>query len=166
MTLLGFERGEAGAVLPIRYREELNRLLALAKETGKHQDPLIRQRLAFCHTKVEIMRYLGMRTLTKFLAGQEPGPDAGLTKLYWSEYHKVVTQLAVDILGAEAMVPSGRWPSNAIQCDDPGSPNDSASWVGEMYVAMGGTIYAGTSQIQRNIIGERILGLPKEPSGR
>ncbi|MEZ5320548.1 MAG: acyl-CoA dehydrogenase family protein [Microthrixaceae bacterium] len=166
MTLLGFERGEAAAVLPIRFREELDRLFALAREHGRDGDPLIRQRLAFCYSKVEIMRYLGMRTLSKFLAGEEPGPDAAITKLYWSEYHKVVTQLAVDILGADAMVPSGRWPSNSIQCDDPGAPTDSASWVGTMYTAMGGTIYAGTSQVQRNIIGERILGLPKEPSGR
>ncbi len=75
----------------------------------------------------------------------------------------MVTQLAVDILGPEAMVPSGRWPSNSIQVDDPGAPNDSASWVGTMFASMGGTIYAGTSQVQRNIIGERILGLPKEP---
>ena len=166
MTLLGFERGEAAAVLPIRYRESLDRLVALAKERGRDQDPLIRQRLAYCYSKVEMMRYLGMRTLTLFLAGKEPGPDAAITKLYWSEYHKVETALAVDILGAEAMVPSGRWPSNSLQTDDPGAPNDSASWVGSMFVSMGGTIYAGTSQIQRNIIGERILGLPKGPSGR
>ena len=59
----------------------------------------------------------------------------------------------------------GRWPSTRSRATT-GSPNDSASWVGTMYTAMGGTIYAGTSQIQRNIIGERILGLPKEPSGR
>lgn len=166
MTLLGFERGEAGAVLPIRFRGELDRLLELARERGRNDDPLIRQRLAWCYSKVEIMRYLGMRTLTKFLSGQEPGPDAAITKLYWSEYHKVVTELAVDILGADAMVPSGRWPSNSLQTDDPGAPNDSASWVGTLYASRGGTIYAGTSQIQRNIIGERILGLPKEPSPR
>ncbi|MFN8053333.1 MAG: acyl-CoA dehydrogenase family protein [Acidimicrobiales bacterium] len=163
MTLLGFERGEAAAVLPIRYRESLDRLMALAKETGRDGDPLIRQRLAWCYAKVEIMRYLGMRTLTLFLSGKEPGPDAAITKLYWSEYHKVETQLAVDILGPAAMVPQGRWPSNSLQTDDPGAPNDTASWVGSMYASMGGTIYAGTSQIQRNIIGERILGLPKEP---
>jgi len=165
MTLLGFERGEAGAVLPIRFREELDRLVALAQDRGRAEDPIIRQRIAWCYAKVEVMRYLGMRTLTGFLAGREPGPDAAITKLFWSEYHKVVTELAVDILGAEAMTPSGRWPSNSISTDDPGAPNDSASWVGEFYAARAGTIYAGTSEIQHNIIGERILGLPKEPSG-
>lgn len=107
------------------------------------------------------MRYLGMRTLTSFLAGGAPGPDAAITKLYWSEYHRRVTDLALDILGPEAMVPSGRWPSNSLQTDDPGSPSDSASWVGTFYASLGGTIYAGTSQVQRNILGERLLGLPK-----
>ena len=109
------------------------------------------------------MRYLGMRTLTRFLAGHHPGPDAAITKLYWSEYHRVVTELAVDILGADALAPSGRRPSSAFQADDAGAPNSSASWVDTFLNARAGTIYAGSSQIQRNIIGEMVLGLPKEP---
>src|SRR6476661_4855472 len=68
MTLLGYERGEAAATLPIQFRTELDRLLAVAKETGRADDPIVRQRLAWCHSKVEIMRYLGMRTLTQFPA--------------------------------------------------------------------------------------------------
>ena len=163
MTLLSYERGEAAATFPIMFRAELDRLAALAHDTGADQDPLIRQRLAWCHSKVEIMRYLGMRTLTKFVNGEHPGPDASIFKLYWSEYHRIVSELAVDILGPEAMVPSGRWPSNAFQADDVGAPNDSASWVGTFLIARAGTIYAGTSQIQRNILGEMVLGLPKEP---
>ena len=107
MTLLGYERGEAAATFPIMFRAELDRLIALAHDTGGRQDPLIRQRLAWCHSKVEIMRYLGMRTLTKFVNGEHPGPDASIFKLYWSEYHRIVTELAVDILGADAMVPVG-----------------------------------------------------------
>jgi alkylation response protein AidB-like acyl-CoA dehydrogenase len=61
------------------------------------------------------------------------------------------------------MTPSGRGPSSAFQTDDAGAPNSSASWVNTFLNARAGTIYAGSSQIQRNIIGEMVLGLPKEP---
>jgi alkylation response protein AidB-like acyl-CoA dehydrogenase len=163
MTLLGFERGESAATIPIRFQAELDRLLMLARERGVASDPLVRQRLAWCYSKVQIMRYNGMRTLTRFLQGHHPGPDGGISKLYWSEYHRVVTELAVDILGADALTPTGRRPSSAFQADDAGAPNSTASWVGTFLNARAGTIYAGSSQIQRNIIGEMVLGLPKEP---
>ena len=163
MSLLGFERGEAAATLSIRYQAELDRLLLLAKERGVNDDPVIRQQLAWCYAKVQVMRYLGMRTLTRFLAGHHPGPDGAITKLYWSEYHKVVTELGVRIYGAEALVPTGRPPSSAFQTDDAGVPNSSSSWVDTFLNARAGTIYAGSSQVQRNIIGEMVLGLPKEP---
>jgi alkylation response protein AidB-like acyl-CoA dehydrogenase len=163
MTLLGFERGEAAATVPIRFQAEIDRLLLLAKERGVADDPVIRQRLAWAYGRAQIMRYNGMRVLTQYLKGHHPGPDAGISKLYWSEYHKVVTELAVDILGAEALVPTGRRPSSAFSADDAGAPNSSWSWVGTFLNARAGTIYAGSSQIQRNIIGEMVLGLPKEP---
>jgi hypothetical protein len=165
MTLLGYERGEAAATGPIRFQAEVDRLLLLAKERGVADDPRIRQRLADCYAKVQIMRYNGMRVLTQFLAGHHPGPDAAIGKLYWSEYHKLVTELAVDILGADAMVPTGRRPSSSFSADDAGAPNSSWSWVGTFLNARAGTIYAGSSQIQRNIMGEMVLGLPKEPRG-
>ena len=163
MSLLGFERGEAAATGPIRYQGELERLIEMARQHGVADDPIIRQRLAWCHSKVQIMRYLGQRTLTQFLAGHHPGPDGAISKLYWSEYHKQVTELALDILGAAALYTDGRPPPSAFQTDDPGAPNSSASWLGTFLNARAGTIYAGSSQIQRNIIGEMILGLPKEP---
>jgi alkylation response protein AidB-like acyl-CoA dehydrogenase len=163
MTLLGYERGEAAATLPVRYQADLDRLIALAHEYGKADDPLIRQRLAWCHSKVQIMRFLGMRTLTKFLAGHHPGPDGAISKLYWSEYHKMSTELAMDIMGLAGLIPEGRRPSSAFQTDDAGAPNSTASWAMTFLNARAGTIYAGTSQVQRNIIGEMVLGLPKEP---
>jgi len=104
-----------------------------------------------------------MRTLTQYLAGKHPGPDAAIFKLYWSEYHKVVTELAVDILGSAALTPSGRV-ATAFRADDVGAPNDSASWVTTFLMSRAGTIYAGSSQVQRNILGEMVLGLPKEPA--
>ncbi len=163
MTLLGYERGDAAATFPVSFRIELDRLLALARERGRDTDPAIRQRLARAHTKVEIMRWSGWRTLTAYLAGGAPGPEAGLFKIQWSEYHREVTELAVDLLGPDALTPSGRTPASSFQTDDPGAPNDSASWVGTFLTARAGTIYAGSSEIQRNIVGEMVLGLPKEP---
>ena len=163
MGLLGFERGEAAATAPIRFAAEVDRLLALAKERGVNNDPRMRQKLAWCYSQVQVMKYLGMRTLTKFLAGHHPGPDGAIFKLFWSEYHKIVTEIGVDILGMDALVPSGRKPSSAFQTDDAGAPNDSMSWAMTFLNARAGTIYAGSSQIQRNIIGEMVLGLPKEP---
>jgi alkylation response protein AidB-like acyl-CoA dehydrogenase len=165
MTLLGYERGEAAATFPIMFRGELDRLIELARTTGAASDPLVRQRLAWAYSKVEIMRFLGLRTLTKFLAGAQPGPAESAFKLFWSDYHQAVTQLAVDILGPAAMTPAGR-PSSGFQADDVGAPNDSASWVSASLMSRAGTIYAGTSQVQRNIVGEMVLGLPKEPMVR
>ena len=163
MTLLGYERGEAAATMPIQFRLELDRLLDLARERGRADDPHIRQRLAWCYTKVEIMRFLGYRTLTGFLAGRPPGPESSIFKAFWSEYHQIASNLAMDILGPDGLVPSGRRPATAFQTDDPGAPNSTGSWAGTFLNARAGTIYAGTSQVQRNILGEMVLGLPKEP---
>jgi alkylation response protein AidB-like acyl-CoA dehydrogenase len=163
MTLLGYERGESAATTPVQFAGEVQRLFALAKEYGRDTDPVIRQRLAWCYSKVQIMRWNGLRTLTRFLKGHHPGPDGGIAKLYWSEYHKVITELAIDICGMDSTVPSGRHSTSVFQPDDAGAPNSTNSWVGAFLNARAGTIYAGTSQVQRNIIGEMILGLPKEP---
>ncbi len=163
MTLLGFERGAAAAVNSIRYQAELDRLIEMARVYGKNNDPKIRQRLAWCHTRVQMMRFVGYRTLTQFLRGHQPGPDAAISKLLWSEYHKVVTELAMEIMGPDGLVPTGRMPSSAFGADDPGSPNSTNSWAMTFLNARAGTIYAGSSQIQKNIVGEMVLGLPKEP---
>jgi alkylation response protein AidB-like acyl-CoA dehydrogenase len=141
----------------------MDRLLLLAKQYGKADDPRIRQRLAWCYSQVQIMRYLGMRTLTQFLQGHHPGPDAAIGKLFWSEFHKINTELAMDIMGMEGLAPTGRKPSSAFGPDDAGAPNSTNSWAMTFLNARAGTIYAGSSQIQRNITGEMVLGLPKEP---
>jgi alkylation response protein AidB-like acyl-CoA dehydrogenase len=160
MTLLGHERGEEAATNPILFRAELDRLLALARERGRDQDPLIRQRLAWCYGRVEIMRYLGYRILTQSLQDGELGAAASVAKLYWSEYHVKATELALDIEGVAGLAPQGRPPLRAVRTDDPGAPNSTGSWLGAFLNARAGTIYAGSSEIQRNIIAERVLGLP------
>jgi len=163
MTLLGFERGEAAATMPLRFMAEYQRLQAMAQERGVADDPRIRQQLAWCWSKCKIMQLLGWRTLTGFLKGHHPGPDGSIFKLYWSEYHKVLTELAMDIMGADGLVPSGRRPTSSFQTDDASAPNSTASWTTVFLNARAETIYAGTSQVQRNILGEMVLGLPKEP---
>jgi hypothetical protein len=163
MTLLGFERGETAMHAPIRFRSELDRLILMVVERGLRDDPDVRRRLAWCHIQVEQLRCHGLRTATTLMAGRAPGPEAAVFKLLWSEYHRVVTDLAVDVLGPDALAPTGDPSPNWFHTDDPGAPNSSASWTSVYLNARAGTIYAGTSQIQRNIIGEMVLGLPKEP---
>ena len=163
MALLGFERGKAAAVAPIEFRAEFDRLCEYTRQLGKANDPLIRNRLAACYEKVEIMRFSGYAALTKFEQGIAPGPEAALTKIFWSEYHREVTELAMDIMGTPGLVAIGRPPSSAFTTDDPGAANSTASWQTVFLNARAGTIYAGTSEIQRNIAGEMMLGLPKEP---
>src|SRR4051794_9542527 len=162
MELLGLERGDEAATNPIYFRAEVDRLIKLAQERGKAADPVVRDQLARAYTRAEIMRYLGLRTLTGWLKGEVPGRDSSISKLYWSEHHKLVTDLGVTLLGADALAPTGRRPIRHYRADDPGAPNSSASWVDTWMIAISGTIYAGTSEVQRNILSESVLGLPKE----
>ncbi|MHB8189945.1 MAG: acyl-CoA dehydrogenase family protein [Ferrimicrobium sp.] len=163
MTLLGFERGDAAATLPIRFQGELDRLVVLARERKALDDPSIKDRLVRAHVDVGVLRAMGYRWLTSMLRGDRPGAESSVFKLFWSEYHQRVSELAVDILGSDALIVEGRPASSAFRTDDVGAPNSTRSWD-EVYLhARAGTIYAGTSEIQRTIIGERILGLPREP---
>jgi alkylation response protein AidB-like acyl-CoA dehydrogenase len=162
-TLLTFERGEEAATNPILFRAEFERLAELARCTGAIKDPVIRQRLAAAYARVEVMRYIGYRILTDVLEGKQMSATASVSKLYWSEYHLQVTQLALDIEGLAGLVPVGRSPSRASRADDPGSdPASSNTWWQVSLNARAGTIYAGTSEVQRNIIAEQVLGLPRQ----
>jgi alkylation response protein AidB-like acyl-CoA dehydrogenase len=161
--LLGFERGDEAATNPILFRGELDRLIELARERGADRDPVIASRLASCLARVEVMRYLGYRVLTGFLRGARPGPEASVSKLYWSEYHRNLTELAMDILDADGVVPTGQPVVRVIRTDLPGAPNSSAAWSGTFLASQAGTIYAGASNIQRNVLAETVLGLPREP---
>ena len=163
-TLLGFERGEEAATNPIFFRSELDRLVEVARHRGVDRDPVIRRRLAECLVRVEVMRYLGYRILTSVVTNGRPGPESSVAKLYWSEYHTTVTNLALDIMGVQALIPVGRQPLRSFRTDEPGVPVDStASWQGAWGNAIAGTIYAGSSEVQRNILAESVLGLPREP---
>jgi alkylation response protein AidB-like acyl-CoA dehydrogenase len=151
MTTLGNERGGSATTQHLRYEREFWDLVDTARKRGRVADPLLRQDLAWAFTHVELMRYQGLRLLSTLAARREPGPEASVNKLFWSEYHKRLGEIAVSVVGADAMAGPveadgyrlGRWPATFIQ-------------------SRAGTIFSGTSQIQRNIIGERALGLAKE----
>jgi alkylation response protein AidB-like acyl-CoA dehydrogenase len=162
-TLLAYERGDDATITGIRHGDELNRLIAVARDRGRLDDPLMRQRLARCWSEVQIMRYQGLRMVTDALNGYHQGPESSLNKLRWSEYHQRLTELALDLLGAEALAPAGRDAASGVGIDDVGSPYSSQAWVTTFMGARPGTIYSGSSEIQRNIVGERVLGLPREP---
>lgn len=163
--LLGLERGDEAATNPILFRAEVDRLLKLVHQEGLAGDEIVRDRVARAYTKAEIMRFLGARILTGWLRGDAPGTEASVSKLYWSEHHRYVTDLAVTLLGPAGLVPQGRPPLRHFRTDDPGAPNSSASWSHTWLTAISGTIYAGTSEIQRNILAESALGLPRETRG-
>lgn len=162
MTVLGFERGSQLTTAAIEFGRDLERLCELARHRGLNTDPLIRDRLAWCYSRVQIMRYRGYRGLTLSLNGQLPGAEAAITKVIWSEYFRRYTELASEILGLEALGPSGPGNGGARLTPEAGTPNSPACWMDELLYARAATIYAGSSQIQRNVIGERLLGLPKE----
>jgi alkylation response protein AidB-like acyl-CoA dehydrogenase len=162
-TLLGYERGVGATTTALAFGAELELFIDLARKQGKLDDPLVRQDIARMHTKVQIMRYRGMQALTRFLEGKQPGPESSIGKLFWSHYHQEVTEAAMNLIGAEAMVGFGDETRSGIAAPALGIENTPANWMSSFLVARPGTIYAGTSEVQRNIIGERVLGLPKEP---
>src|ERR1700744_4325442 len=161
-TLLVYERGEEAATNPVLFRAEFERLAELARRTGAINDPGLRQRLGAAFARVEVMRFIGYRILTDVLDGKEMSAAASVSKLYWSEYHRQATQLALDIEGLAGLIPAGKGPSRSSRADDPGSdPASSNAWWQVSLNARAGTIYAGTSEVQRNIIAEQVLGLPR-----
>ena len=151
MATLSFERGVSTLAQQMLYRNELDRIVARARENGAAGDPLIRQRLAEAYIGLKIMRYSALRMLTNSASGRLS--EAAYTyKLYWGMWHKKLGELAMDVLGPEGEVA-------------PGAPYEWSGLQGMFLFSRADTIYGGSSQIQRNIIAERALGLPKEPRG-
>jgi alkylation response protein AidB-like acyl-CoA dehydrogenase len=152
MTTLGNERGGGATTQHLRYQREFWELVETTRKVGRNDEALVRQDLAWAYTHVEIMRFSGLRLLATLAAKKEPGPEASVSKLFWSEYHKRLGEIAVGIIGPEAMI------------RPEGTGYKTTQWQQAFLGSRAGTIFSGTSQIQRNIIGERALGLPKEPA--
>jgi alkylation response protein AidB-like acyl-CoA dehydrogenase len=156
MTTLGNERGGNATTRHVQYDEQFRALLDEVRKLGREKDPLVRQHLAWAWTHVQIMRYQGLRTLSEVVARKEPGPASALNKLFWSEYAQRFAEVVIDIRGADSMVmPGGGTGGGRYEPD-----RWQRSFLGTRSV----TIWGGTAQVQRNIVGERVLGLPKDPT--
>ncbi|HYT13081.1 MAG TPA: acyl-CoA dehydrogenase family protein [Candidatus Nitrosopolaris sp.] len=148
MTVFGFERG--GLAQAARFERAVIELASLARDRGAGGDVTVRQKVAQAQIEAHVFRLIGLRSLTSAQQGQAPGPEASLTKLYWSEMDKRIQDTAVGVQGLYgALAPGSHF---AIE--------DGRWQYGWMW-AQAETIYAGSSEIQRNIIAERVLGLPR-----
>ncbi|MCZ7536618.1 MAG: acyl-CoA dehydrogenase family protein [Acidimicrobiia bacterium] len=154
MTTLGNERGGHTTTQHVEYRKQWDEALELVRSLGRSGDPHVRQLMAWAYSNVEIMRFAGLRLLAEMASHKEPGPAASINKMFWSEYVRDFTERLINVLGPHAMIRP-----------DSGNGSDYAlgGWQSSFLETRSGTIWGGTAQIQRNIVGERVLGLPKEP---
>lgn len=156
MTTLAYERGPEDALgRQIRFQQELDKLLETAASLPAGggrviDDAVLRQRLGRSITEVQLMRLNSLRSFSKYASGAERGPDASVLKLYWSHAAQRLYETALDALGPEAPL-AGQDPRAAAAGRFQLSYLQSKAF----------TIYSGSSEIQRNIIGERVLGLPR-----
>ena len=168
-STLAFERGMSATTGYRRFEEEYRLMLIAAKKNGAINDAGIRQRLMQYYTKYQILRYNGLRSLGATLDGKK---DMGVislgatNKMYWTEMHQRAMELALDIYGADSMLintgpEDGGWPGAQRDKRREGYP--VSAMMSSFFFSRSETIWGGTSQIQRNIVGERVLGLPKEP---
>ncbi|MFC9974340.1 acyl-CoA dehydrogenase family protein [Spirillospora sp. NPDC127200] len=151
MATLGFERGVATLGQQVGFRRELHGVIELARRTGAIDDPLLRDRLTRSWTGLEVMRLNALRTMAGVASGA-PGPESSISKLVWGTWHRELGELAMDVLGAAGLVADGE-------------PYDLNDWQRLFLFSRSDTIYAGSNEIQRNIIAERVLGLPRERRG-
>jgi alkylation response protein AidB-like acyl-CoA dehydrogenase len=142
---LAIERGVATLGQQVGFERELNRLVELARQTGASGDPLIRDRLARAWIGLEAMRAHALRTLSAGAGGTGPSE----LKLLWSRWHQELGELAMDVRGAPSMVARGE-------------PYDLDDWQRLFLFSRADTIYGGSDEIQRTIIAERALGLPRQ----
>jgi alkylation response protein AidB-like acyl-CoA dehydrogenase len=155
VSTLMYERGSYGARLHLLFKRNIGRLIELARTLPSNghtaaQDPLMRQKLAQCYAEIEIMRLNQMRAFSRITATGVPGPEGSIQKIFWSELNQRVQQIAQELLG----------PYGLLQAGDPLAP-DKGIWSYGYLRTRGNTIEAGTSEVQRNIIGHFVLGLPR-----
>jgi alkylation response protein AidB-like acyl-CoA dehydrogenase len=142
ITTLMFERAGLAAASALGIRLHLDELAALARDRGRAHDAVLRRRFAELVVAAETMRLNGYRGLSRVIEHGVPGPEGSLTKIQWGQINQQLSELAYDVLGADG-----------IEVD--------SVWTRRLLRARANSIEGGTSEIQRNIIAERVLGLPR-----
>jgi alkylation response protein AidB-like acyl-CoA dehydrogenase len=155
VSTLMYERGSYGARLHLLFKRNIDRLIALSRTIQRNghpaaADPLIRQKLAQCFGEIEIMRLNQLRAFSRLTSTGVPGPEGSILKIFWSELNQRVQQVAQEILGPYGQLVGGD--RHAV---------DNGIWSYGYLRTRGNTIEAGTSEVQRNIIGHFVLGLPR-----
>jgi alkylation response protein AidB-like acyl-CoA dehydrogenase len=164
-TTLGYERGGNTLSAASGRQQSLERLIHTSTCAGQMQDPLVRSRVGRMLVDVQVMRATGLRTLSRLEKGERPGPESSVQKLFASEMEKRHQEWYQDILGPFGQLlqdlPDGYAVvhTGSTNSGEPVPPN----WTFPYLWSRALTILAGTSEIQRTIIGERALGLPREP---
>jgi alkylation response protein AidB-like acyl-CoA dehydrogenase len=155
MTTLMHERATLGVGLQVRSRIALDELRALARTTlvegvPRSADPVVRQRIAQLVIEVEAMRINGLRGLSRVLQGEQPGPEGSVNKLMWSELNQRIAETALDLLGPYGTLAEG----------EERAPR-AGRWAYGYLRSRANSIEGGTSEVLRNILAERVLGLPR-----
>lgn len=149
MGLLGFERGVSTLGQQVGFRRELDALLDLARANGSYDDPVVRDRLARADVELEVIRLNALRTLGQQVGAEEQAPQqASIAKLLWGTWHRTLGELAMLVRGTDALTA--------------GPGYDLDEWQRLFLFTRADTIYGGSDEIQRNILAERVLGLPRE----
>ncbi|MCX5421609.1 acyl-CoA dehydrogenase family protein [Streptomyces sp. NBC_00078] len=153
MSLLGFERGVSTLAQQIGFAQELGRVVRAAVRSGAVRDPVVRERLVRQWAELRVMRWNALRTL-----GSSGGAGApSVAKLLWGGWHQRLGELAMQVRGATAGVGPADWSLS--------SPYELDAMQHQFLFSRADTIYGGSDQVQRTIIAERVLGLPREPKG-
>ncbi len=150
MTLLAYERGAGSLGLAYRYGHDLERLAKTCNELGR-TDAAVREKLARLLVENEVMRANGIRMLANLADGRPPGPESSIEKIFWSEFDKRFRETALDLLGPGAQLTRAS-----------ADARTDVDWTREFLWSRAGTIYSGSSEIQRNIIAKRVLNLPQD----
>lgn len=148
MALLGFERGVSVVGQVVGFARELDGVVELARGNGTFDDPIVRDRLAGLKVELEVMRLQGLRGLST----SDDAGAASIFKLVWANWHQRLGEVAMDVLGADGLAARG-------------APYDLSEWQRLFLFSRADTIYGGSDEVQRNILAERVLGLPREARG-